>query len=514
MLDTSFFTKGYLAKGWVLFLLLLFGYFVLQATVLVFGLPQSLISLYPWIVVPLAGSRGRKLVYALLLTFTLLSFVGASQSVLEAAERANAYITIAASLFFIALCVEVILRNVRHLRVVNHELSSACAQAESASVAKGKFLAVMSHEVRTPLSGILGMTELLVRDEQEPKKKQSLALVHRSAEDLMQMVNSILDFSRLESGKMELHSEPFAIRAMLAQLMTSFRALAEKKNLQLELKLDSSLPERLCLDKHRLRQVLANLLTNSIKFTQVGRIELSVDKLASEQGDIIQFSVTDTGIGISEERLQVLFEPFEQVNSSYNRAQEGTGLGLSIARDIVRLMGSEIKVLSTPGLGSRFSFAVSIPELVESTSSTVLPEPPDPSKLLLWLKHPRVLIAEDSEVNRTYLELMLKNLGCHFVAAEDGEQAVDMALQDDFDLYLFDLHMPKLSGLETLTMIRQRQPDRQVPALALTACSLAEEQQDIENAGFIGLYLKPLRQAQLANILAEHCRDHLLYSNS
>lgn len=499
---------------WLVFVLLVAGYLLLRLVVQYLVLPQSLISLYPWVLIPLAAGYGRQLIYPVLTVLTTLSFIGISQTDLPAAEVANALIVVSATSVFIVVCIEVILYSINRLRRANHDLASACAQAESASVAKGKFLAVMSHEVRTPLSGILGMTEMLAREESDLKKRQSLSLVHRSAEELMLMINSILDFSRLESGKMELHPDYFPLRTMMAQLVTSFRVLAEKKHLQLELIVDSDLPEQVFMDKHRLRQVLANLLTNAIKFTQIGHIELSANRCKIDDQEWLEFVVKDTGIGIASDRVDKLFEPFEQVNTSYNRAQEGTGLGLSIARDIVKLMGADIVVRSTPGLGSRFSFRAPLVMAQQSASARAPSAAPDRPELLLWLRPPRVLLAEDSDVNRSYLEAILRNCNCDFVSVVDGQQALDAAMTSEFDLYLFDLHMPNMSGFDALRAIRTRRPQDDVVAVALTACNLTEEAEEVSRAGFVELFAKPMRQQQLVKLLSQYCRESLITKNS
>jgi hypothetical protein len=384
---------------------------------------------------------------------------------------------------------------------VEAELRGAKEHAETADRAKSEFLAVMSHEIRTPLNAILGFTHLLSESCQDEQQALWLKTVDQSGRALQALINDILDFSKIEVGKLELASEPMAVVEIMQSVVALFRPAAAEKGLTLELRLDAALPPVIRADPLRIRQILANLVSNAIKFTRQGGVSMgaAIQRLpADPSGDQIRFTVTDTGIGISESARASLFKPFTQVDSSTTRNYGGTGLGLAISRRLARAMGGELDYASEPDQGSVFTFR--LPVVLEGTPSRPAAGPSPASQS--DLTQVRVLVAEDNPANQLLISELFKKFGLHPCVVGDGEAAINAVASSPYDLVLMDVHMPKIDGLTATRAIRAAQPHRRLRIVALTASVQPEQKKKCLSAGMDAVLNKPLAFAEILREMA------------
>jgi len=399
------------------------------------------------------------------------------------------------------------------------DLRRAKEAAEAASVAKSQFLANMSHEIRTPLNGVLGMAELLQSTPLNDRQRHLTNTLYRSGRTLLDMINDVLDFSKMEAGKLRLESIPLSLPAIVQDVLTLCTTGAQTKNLRLVSTIDPRIPSVLRGDPVRLRQVLLNLVSNAVKFTPQGTVSLSADLLA-EGGDLVvlRIRVTDSGIGIPPEAQGKIFNAFDQADGSTTRQYGGTGLGLAIVRELVTLMEGEVGVDSRPGQGAtfwatmRFRKADSRTELGDSRPVGHVPAPGHLTEITA--PEARILLAEDNPVNVEVASAMLEALGHQVEAVSNGAEAVAAAAAGTFDLILMDCQMPVMDGLEATRRIRsscktQRGRDRPIPVVALTAHAMKGDREQCERAGMDDYVTKPFTQEELGAVVARWMsRDH------
>ena len=391
-------------------------------------------------------------------------------------------------------------------------LSLAKEAAEAASRAKSTFLSNMSHELRTPMNAIIGMTYMLRRNTKDPSQIDKLGKIDNAANHLLQLLNDILDLSKIDADKMTLEQTAFTIGGLTDDLNNLLAPRAESARLRFILDIDARLKAlQLVGDPLRLQQILLNLAGNAIKFTERGEVRV-VARIAEDGAEslLIELSVWDTGIGITPEAVERIFNPFEQADGSTTRKYGGTGLGLPICQRLVRLMGGDIKVVSTPGSGSVFTFAIRLP-VAHSVAkvSVVTPQSGIAAEQALRSEFStcRVLVAEDDWVNQEVaLELLRETLNFTVDVAEDGVQALELALRQRYDIILMDMQMPELDGLGATQAIREIPGFAGTPIIAMTANAFAEDRARCMDAGMNDFIAKPVNPDHLFVIMLKWLR--------
>lgn len=397
-----------------------------------------------------------------------------------------------------------IVRDLTELQAAEARLNEARIKAENANQAKSNFLANMSHEIRTPLNGVLGVASALARSVLSARQQKMVALIEKSGRALDGLLSDILDISSIDQGRTKLRVEPFDLGASVDEVVALFSASAAQKGVGLSLEIDD--PARACYqgDDLRIRQILSNLLSNAVKFTESGQIAVAVSTMdRDDDRRRVRFTVQDTGIGFGPDDTRQLFERFEQADRSITRPFGGTGLGLSICRSLTELMGGWISADSTPGQGSRFTFDLPLrPVFAEAR-----PEPDAEGGLQAQDVRGRILMAEDHQINQLTVQMILEDLPVDVVCVENGEQAVDAAGRDDWDLILMDMQMPVMDGLTAIRLIREHEASagrRRRPICVVTANAFPEHRAASDAAGADHFLPKPITASALVALVREH----------
>ena len=393
-----------------------------------------------------------------------------------------------------------------YLEDARKEALQAKEMAEQASKAKSEFLAMISHEIRTPMNGIIGLTDLMLYSEVSESQREHLGMIKSSSSALLDIINEILDFSRMEAGTLTLNTAPFQLRALLQDTFAPLALRARAKHLQFQWDILADVPDALAGDIGRLRQVMINLVGNAIKFTEQGDVSVTISlQSGAPTGQVcVMFAVRDTGIGIPRDKQTSIFQPFQQADSSITRRYGGTGLGLTISSQLIAMMGGTLRVDSDVGDGSIFYFSVPF-ALVAHVKPTA---PVAPQALLRAERVLSILLAEDNAVNRMLAVRLLNKAGHHVKVAENGRDAVQAWENNRPDVILMDVQMPIMDGLEATTLIRAQEHAQQLPhtpIVALTANAMSSDREQCLNSGMDDFLSKPFNVQDLLDVLMRVC---------
>jgi len=391
----------------------------------------------------------------------------------------------------------------RKIKKQNKKLSKAIKKAKRAANAKSNFLSVMSHEIRTPMNAVIGMIHLLLEESPKREQTENLSTLKYSAENLMVLINDILDYSKVESGKIALEHTSFDLRLLTKSIGNSFELKAQENGIQFSILIDQKIPSQLKSDPGRLTQILNNLISNAIKFTPNGFVKLFINLVHKSKRKVqLEFAVEDSGIGISRDKQEMIFQSFTQAQLDTTRKYGGTGLGLAITKKLLRLFDSQIFVESKLNKGSKFYFALDL----EIDHLKEINEEKDLSEIILKLKNKNILAVDDNEINLLMLGKFLSKWNIKFETALNGEIALQKIFDVDFDLILLDLQMPGMDGYEVAKTIRslENQSMRDLPIVAVSADTFDNVRERIIAAGMSGFLSKPFNPSELLEVLNEY----------
>lgn len=378
-----------------------------------------------------------------------------------------------------------------------------------ADLAKNNFLASVSHEIRTPLNAIIGLSEVLAEEQLTEEQQSHLRIIRESAQNMLALINDILDYSKIEAGQFNLDISAYSLEHLLAILESVTRPQTIQKNIEFAIYQKTDLPVTVKTDPVRLRQCLTNLINNAVEFTEKGHVHLYVSLVKHNDADCIRFDVEDTGIGIAEQDQQSIFREFTQAATLSERRPAGTGLGLTITKKLVHLLGGEIYLKSKIGEGSTFSIIIPAgldvnaqPMFNKNEQFNRIRKEKAVSKQAML--DGRVLVAEDTPTNQTLIKLLLTKLGLQSVIADDGQQAIQMALSEDFDLVLMDIQMPHMNGYDATKKLREAGFKK--PIIAVTAHAMRGDKEKCLAAGCDDYISKPINRKQLVDVLRSYLR--------
>ncbi|MGY3215014.1 PAS domain S-box protein [Mucilaginibacter sp. HD30] len=382
---------------------------------------------------------------------------------------------------------------------VELELITAKEEALQLSRAKDMFISVMTHEIRTPLNAVIGMSHLMLEGNSDPSQKENLDILKFSAENLMLLINDVLDFTKIETGNIELEKANVDLRDLVQGITGSMQFKTREKQIELTQKIDSDIPATVVGDRTRLSQILLNLVSNAVKFTESGSVTVELRVVEQNEQDVrVRFAITDTGIGIANNKLNTIFETFKQAEADTTRKYGGTGLGLAISKRLIELHDSRINVESRPGKGSTFWFAITFKKAEKNDYNNINVE----SGLNI-----NVLVVDDNQINRLLINKILTKWGATIDFAENGLQAVNkVETNKNYDVVLMDIHMPEMGGLEATQVIRSKAEPyfKQLPIIALTASMLTNQMNQIGDAGMNDYILKPFEPKTLFEKLSRY----------
>lgn len=394
-----------------------------------------------------------------------------------------------------------LINDITQRKQVEKEMVESREQALQLSEAKEMFLSVMSHEIRTPLNAVIGMTHLLIDNDPKESQIDDLNILKFSSENLLNIINDILDFTKIETGNLHLEEMPFDLHTLSVDIINSLQVNAAKKGNELILVYDNRIPAIILGDKTRLYQVLVNLLGNAIKFTDYGKIQLSIKLKSNDaKGALIYFEVKDTGIGIPKDKQSYIFETFTQAKSDIARKYGGTGLGLAITKKLLKLYHSDINVQSTEGKGTSFSFTINFASAQQDEKLSA------PVNLPNLFSDKRVLVVDDNEVNILIAKRFLSKWGLTIDFASNGEEAINKIVNNTYDLVFMDIRMPGIDGFDTTKIIRELPGSyyKELPIIALTASTLHNEHTKFKDSGMDGHVLKPFNPNEIKEVLNQY----------
>jgi len=373
----------------------------------------------------------------------------------------------------------------------NNELQLAKEKAEKASLAKAQFLSTITHELRTPLYAVTGLTHLLLDDNPKPEQKEHLNSLKFSGEYLLSLINNILDLNKLEANKVEVEKTTFHLKKRINDVLIALRKAADDRKNNLHFEFDETIPEKLVGDPLKLSQILINLIGNSLKFTQNGDVFVRIKKVKDHQSKVLlHFEVEDNGVGISKKKQKSIFESFSQASLQINRKFGGTGLGLAIVKNLLELMGSKIQLESQLGQGSKFWFDIYF-TVSEEYQEAKGANQNNVNIDYKSLENKHVLVVEDNKINQMITKKILEKNKLFCKVADNGLDAIKLIQEENFDVVLMDIHMPGISGIEATQEIRKF--NKKIPILALTAVTIDENLDDFYRAGFNEIIPKPFK---------------------